>query len=419
MASLRTLPMPLLTVTLTVGLAAWAWPEDLPPLRTAGIVVGWAACGLLLASLLLMVREARLASLLGGLERMYRWHHYTGMLAYLLLLAHPLVLACEAWRTSPQLAWQVLSPLAQGRPVQVGWLSLLLMMLGLGATLSSRIGYARWRRLHVGLGLAVLLGLWHLALLGIDEPVWPFMVVAMGLLGWRMLRGDLGLAAHPYVVGAVDHVGDGMVELTLQPLGRPVLPAAGQFVLVAFFSGANFRGCGEFHPFTVSARLADGALRIAVKALGDCTRHIQSIETGVMARVQGGFGAFLSDRPPGPQLWVAGGIGIAPFLAVLREGPLSQPTDLLYLYRHDADAAYLAELAAIAAGQPQLSLHALATGDDPSSDLSGLLAGTRCRHPVEAYLCGPPGLVAALEGVLRARGIGARHIHCDNFGFRP
>jgi predicted ferric reductase len=70
-------------------------------------------------------------------------------------------------------------------------------------------------------------------------------------------------------------------------------------------------------------------LSIGVKALGDCTRKIQSIEPGVMARVHGAFGNFLAERPASPQLWIAGGIGITPFLGQLRAGALNQPTLLV------------------------------------------------------------------------------------------
>jgi predicted ferric reductase len=417
MSLLRWLSIPLLVLAFTAGPAYWAFPEGLSPARSLGIVVGWAGCGLLLASLLLMLRETWLSRWLGGLERMYRWHHHVGMAAYVLLLAHPLALAADAWPASPTLAWQTLSPFSQGWPVRLGWLSLLLLMLGLAATFATRIPYRSWRWLHVSLGVGVLLGLWHLLQLGIEEPVLPIVALAALFLGWRLLREDSGLAARPYLVQAATPVADGMVEITLKPLAEPIAVTAGQFVLVAFFAGATFRGCGEFHPFTVSSMGADREIRVGVKALGDCTRRIQSIEPGVLARVHGAFGTFLAERPAAPQLWLAGGIGITPFLALLRTGPLSQETTLVYLYRAEADAAFLQELRALAEHDPQLSLQALATGNDPPN-LDSLLPATRELAGHECYLCGPPGMLAAVRQSLHERGIKPRHIHFENFGFR-
>ena len=97
MHPLRFLSIPLLILIATVVPVFWALPDGLGLARSLGIVFGWAGCGLLLASLLLMLRESRLAEGLGGLERMYRWHHWAGMAAYVLLLAHPLLLAADAW----------------------------------------------------------------------------------------------------------------------------------------------------------------------------------------------------------------------------------------------------------------------------------------------------------------------------------
>ncbi len=97
MYPLRFLSIPLLVVAAMAGPVCWALPEGFSLARSLDIVVGWAGCGLLLASLLLMLRESRLAQGLGGLERMYRWHHWVGMAAYVLLLAHPLFLALDAW----------------------------------------------------------------------------------------------------------------------------------------------------------------------------------------------------------------------------------------------------------------------------------------------------------------------------------
>jgi predicted ferric reductase len=188
------------------------------------------------------------------------------------------------------------------------------------------------------MGAGVMIGLVHLILLGIDEPVEPLLTAAAILLGWRAVKEDWGLGALPFVVSSVEPVAEGVVEITLKPLADAISTKPGQFVVVAFYSGSRYRGCREFHPFTVSASDARGNLRIAVKALGDCTRRIQKIETGVAARVQGPFGALHSNQSTTPELWVAGGIGVTPFLALLRSGRLTTPTILIYLYRTPADA---------------------------------------------------------------------------------
>ena len=305
---LRYLSIPLLTVAVPAGFALWAFPEGLAPIRMVGIVIGWVGCGLLLVSLLLMLREPRLAHWLGGLERMYRWHHRTGVVAYMLLLVHPLALAANGLSTSPAFAWETLSAFDEGWPVWSGWLGLLVLMLGLAATFSRRLSYGVWRWLHAGLAVGVLLGLVHLVLLGIDEPVLPIIAVVALILAWRALRGDLGLAARPYIVISARSIADSAVEIALRPVGDPLAVSTGQFVLVAFFAGPTYQGCGEFHPFTVTSIDRDQVLR----SRGEGARrlhpaHVVHGEGRCGAKSWVGSAAFsLTARPPPSSGWLAG-----------------------------------------------------------------------------------------------------------------
>ncbi|WP_298358220.1 ferric reductase-like transmembrane domain-containing protein [Rhodoblastus sp.] len=415
MRDLAKLSVPILAFFFVAGLVFWAYPEGGAPARQIGIGLGWAGCAMLLASLFLALREPRLAPLLGGLENMYGWHHRLGMAAYIALLAHPLLLAGASLPKAPREAWELLSPFSESWPVWTGWLSLLLLMFGLGATFATRLRYQIRRPLHAALGVAVLVGLLHLILLGIDEPVTPILFVSSALLAWRFMRADWGLGASPYVVCSVARVSPNAVEVSLAPLGEAIAAKPGQFALVAFQSSRRFKGCSEFHPFTVSSVDGVSGFRIAVKALGDCTRNIQSIEPGVPARVQGAFGEFLADPAPTPQYWIAGGVGITPFLALLRAGRLDSPTTLIYLYRSGADALFVDELRAHAARWPKLTLLLKATGNEPM-DPESVLPAEKQIGKGEFWLCGPPPMVETFARFLRRRGVAYRRMHFENFG---
>jgi predicted ferric reductase len=412
-ATLRRLRPALLALAVTAALTVWAFPDDLPPMRAAGVVLGWIGCGLLLSSLALALREPRLASWLGGIEAMVFWHQWCGFAGYLALLAHPLALAAAFLPATPIQAWQTVSPFSESWPVWTGWLSLIVLMVGLGATYAQRLAYRTRRILHAAMGAGVMLGLVHLMLLGIDEPVEPILAAAALLLGWRAVKEDWGLGALPFVVSRVKPVAEGVVEITLKPLADAVSARPGQFVVVAFYSGRSYRGCGEFHPFTVSAGEASGDLRIAVKAVGDCTRRMQNTEPGVAARVQGPFGELHAEARATPELWVAGGMGVTPFLALLRAGHLTAPTTLLYLYRTPADAAFLAELEAFARADDRLRLRAVPTGLD-LPDLDAVLPDASTLVGRECYVSGPLAMVRSVTRALRKRGVAACRVHSEN-----
>jgi len=235
---------------------------------------------------------------------------------------------------------------------------------------------------------------------------------------WRIVRADFGIAAKPFVVTKVSKPAQDIVEVILKPLLHPIAAQPGQFVLASFGNGEHFLGCREFHPFTISALSPTGELRLGIKALGDCTTHLQSVEPGVDVRLQGPFGTFLPRRQTKPSLWIAGGIGITPFIAALRAAPeLQYPVKLLYLYRSEQDAAYLDELNSIAQNNPKFKLIAKNSGAH-ASELKTILPEFAKLRELECYLCGPPGLVSSAVSLLLQQGVPAESIHFERFDFR-
>ncbi len=60
-------------------------------------------------------------------------------------------------------------------------------------------------------------------------------------------------------------------------------------------------------------------VRVTVKALGDYTSHLQElIQPGMPAVLGGPHGRFSHWRGTDRQLWIAGGVGVAPFISWLR-----------------------------------------------------------------------------------------------------
>jgi predicted ferric reductase len=415
---IRRFAAPAVLLIVTMPGVLWVLSEENSGWHNVSSMTAWAGSGLLAASLLLMLREPRWARLMGGLERMYRWHHRVGIGAYCLLLIHPLALAAGRWNDSPQLAWQVLAPWAQSWPVWLGWAALAILMLGLGSTFAVHLPYRRWRRMHMLLAAGVVLGLLHgQALVAQGTPLLGLLALTALVLGWRLLVGDRGLAAFAYRVERVEPRSEGLVELTLAPCGTPLAAAPGQFVLAAFQDGPGYLGCREFHPFTLSHVDRSGTLRIGVKALGPCTARMQQMHVGTEARLQGPFGTFRPGVPSIPQLWIAGGIGIAPFVAALRAAPCKVDTTLLYFYRSQRDAAFIEELQEHAASDPRLELIASASGER-MPDLTELLEHVPHLERRHVFVCGPSAMMELVTADLRRRGMPRDSIHCEIFDFR-
>lgn len=394
------------------------------------------------ASFVLMLRLRWLERAAGGLDRLYWWHHVCGVLAYVVLLAHPLALGAgaaavgapgdggpAASSAAPGTDWlaaaAVMTPPGQGWPMRAGWLGLALLMAMMLATFWLPLAYSRWRALHLASVPAFALGAahaWAFAAPGARVLVGALALVSAVALGWRYALGRGWVRAHPHRVARVAHPGPGLLDLELEPMGAPLHWAPGQFVFVAFFEGRDWRGCGEYHPYTIAGDAGAGGsgLRLLIRALGDCTGHLQAVRPGVRALVQGPYGSFLAQRDPArAQLWIAGGIGLTPFLAALGARNGAAPRiDLVHVHRPgDALARECAPDAAVAA-PAGARLHSIEAGDDPEAVWHGLLERVGDPAGRQVFLCGPPPLVDALSARLRDAGVAPQDIHSERFDFR-
>jgi predicted ferric reductase len=399
---------------LAIALAGLLAASALPMLAKSG-AIGWLAWIAFAISLVLTARLPWLAARFGGLDHQYAWHHMLGLAAYVLALVHPFAVAWP-WLAggdfgTARFAWTYgASP--------TGWLALALLLLPLAVTFWMPISFRPWLRWHRITALAFAVAALHVAFTPARWSLgwWSVMLtgaVALALRAWVYQRD----AGRRYVVGRVEHPANACVEVELDPLDRPLDVRPGQYVFVAFHSGQAYHSCNEYHPFSVSA-IHGNRLTLTIKAFGDCTLEMQRLSTGLAARVEGPFGAFFETAgAQTPQLWIAGGIGVTPFLAQLEKLGPDVDIKLAYLFRAGHDALHIDELVAAAEARPGLELATFVTGTDLAPlwqwlDRIGPLAGR------EVYVCGPPPLLDAVVEQLNARGVTAPHVHFERFDFR-
>jgi predicted ferric reductase len=92
---------------------------------------------------------------------------------------------------------------------------------------------------------------------------------------------------------------------------------AGQFFLWRFLTRDRWWAA---HPFSLSATPDGRSLRITVKALGDFSGRLGSLQPGTRVAAEGPFGVFTAGVLRRERtLLIAGGIGITPIRALLEE----------------------------------------------------------------------------------------------------
>jgi predicted ferric reductase len=139
------------------------------------------------------------------------------------------------------------------------------------------------------------------------------------------------------------------------------------------------------------------------------------------ATVEGPYGMFDYKTGGKKQIWIAGGIGLTPFLSFIRDmdGDLDHDIDFYYTVRHRDEALFYNEIVAAAQKNQHLKLHIRfsATGgsltvDEIVRDAGGSVDG------YHVYVCGPFPMIQAFERKFISLGVPENQIHFEEFNFR-
>lgn len=393
-------------------------------LNFLGRIAGIAGFGMLLVAAAVSFRLPGVDRWFGGLTKLWNTHHLLGCGAFLLLLVHPLLLAMAAVPLSLSVAIGVLFPPDGGGAVWLGWIALVSMMVFMAPSLGffGPPKYQRWKSIHRLSAVTAVFGLVHTLALSrsIESPYSEWLWWTLATLALAALAYGLILARwrhrYPYRVSVVHRVAPNVVELSLEALARPMAYRAGQFVYLCH-QQRNLHGRGEEHPYTLSSSPDEAVLRVAVKDLGDASRALQSVVPGTAVALTGPYGDFFP-QSSGRELWIAGGIGITPFLGRLRWlAGRGEAVDigLIYCVQDEARALFVEELRQLNATLPgfNLTVHYFYQHGPLSSDFLRY----HCRDIAsrEVYICGPGPLLQLARDLALANGVSRRRLHTEEF----
>jgi predicted ferric reductase len=225
-------------------------------------------------------------------------------------------------------------------------------------------------------------------------------------------------------VTAVRRLADSIVEVrAARPDGRKLEHRAGQFAFFRLLSPV----CGlEEHPFTISSAPGFETINITVKALGDYSAALLAATVGAKLLCDGPHGRFIPVRGAGPHLFVAGGIGITPFLSILREwdaAGIAEPVTLIWSMRtrdEQIDEGFFEPAAArhaVFRYVPVLTREPGGASRRVDRALLSAYVEPANAARLTAYVCGPDSFRRAVIGHLRDLGLPRRAIHDETFSF--
>lgn len=390
--------------------------------RYAGEVLGSIVIVLLSFSLFLSTRAAWAEPYFGGLDRMYITHRRTSTLAFLTLFIHLLTVPIS------------INDMRIGNYIAIvaflGIVSIVLVTLAPRVPFLSKLltggTYDGWKKLHRYIGIFFILGFIHsLTVKALDALIaitWVQMFFILGTVSYLYTEifGRFLKKYVPYSVEAVKHPNGSTTEVTLRPKKNPIKKQrAGQFLFVHF---PEDRILSESHPFTISSAPHEDVLRLSIKASGDFTRYLFShLKPDMSAVVEGAYGMFDYKLGGQKQIWIAGGIGLTPFLSFLRdiEGNLAHEVDFYYTVRHPDEALFLDEIQTAARKNPRLRPYIRFSAAEGSLTLEHILKNIRGEvKDYHVYMCGPLPMIQAFERRFLELGLPQSQIHYEEFNFR-
>lgn len=381
------------------------------PSRIIGEVLSSWVVTVFAANFLMATRAKWVEKLFGGLDKMYLIHRRSGMIAVALLIAHFIVVPRD------------LTDFNIGKPL--GFYAMILILIGViisaAPPLKKKIPYNKWINIHKLMGVFYVMAVAHGIIVHslIKElpitRVYVFGMAAIGVSAWiyrAFLYGFFNKQLD-YTVSSVTDLGQGVAEIKLKTKDDNLNFRAGQFTFFTF----PILSEKEQHPFTISSHPYQDGLRITIKGLGDYTENFfTKIKVGDPAKIEGSFGHFSSKYvKEKEQVWIAGGIGITPFLSLARD-VYTNKVKLFWCVKNKEEAIYTEELMAVSHDNPNFEFVIW------NSDEKGHLTIDKLNvsdYKMKAFLiCGPQTLKGSLFKQLEKKGVKRDNIYDEEFTFR-
>ena len=388
----------------------------------AGEIIGSINIVLMSFALFLSTRPKWAEPYFGGLDKMYVTHRQIATAAFLMIFIHVLTvpISTTGWKLGNYLAVIAFTGIVS---------TVLISLAPRIAFLNKLTGgtYEGWKSIKKYIGIFFIIAFFHSLTIGsplhaLTAITWVQFFFIFGAVSYLYteLFGRFFKKYVPYQVVAVKHPNASTTEVTMRAKKEPIKRQhAGQFLFVRFPSDKLLN---EAHPFTISSAPHEDVLRVTVKASGDFTRELFSrLKEGADAIIEGAYGMFNYKTGAPKQIWIAGGIGLTPFLSFLRDmdGNLAHEVDFYYTVRHPEETLFMDEITAAAEKNPRLKARIRCSATEGSLTVEEIVQNTNeTLSERDIYLCGPLPMIQAFEKKFLALGVPQNNIHYEEFNFR-
>jgi len=162
--------------------------------------------------------------------------------------------------------------------------------------------------------------------------------------------------------------------------------------------------------------MSDNSLQVVIKSLGDYTDKLKNLQPGLPVAVEGPYGKFCHLNILNKnQVWIAGGVGVTPFISMARSlTDDSYHIDLYYCVNKPEEAILLSELKEIELSK-KIRVIPWYTCDKGYLEARSISEFSPGLENKDILLCGPAPFMFAIRKQLLNLNIKRKNIHFENF----
>ncbi len=204
----------------------------------------------------------------------------------------------------------------------------------------------------------------------------------------------------------------------------------GQYIDITLLNPPEADAEGNVRSFSIVSSPLDGQLTITTRIRDTAFKRVlKSVPLGTEVKLDGPLGSFtLHKNPAKSAVFLAGGIGITPFLSILRQAFQEKLPHTIYLFysnRRPEDAPFMDELQRLEEANHHFrfvpTMTAMANSNQSWNGQIGYIDKQMLNKFLPSlngpiyYIAGPPAMVAALRQMLVAAGVDEDDIRAEDF----
>lgn len=225
-------------------------------------------------------------------------------------------------------------------------------------------------------------------------------------------------------------IAEGTLQVTYDLLGKQAKFKPGQYFFVTLINPPYLDNRGAMRHFSIVNSIANApgsgeivmATRIGESAFKRALLEVPEGTQVELGPIQGDF--ILPEKSDQPLVFIAGGIGITPFMSMIRyidQNKLPYNITLIYSNRSQKSTAFLKDLQKISKDNPNIKVIFTMTDDDRWEGEKRRIDARFIQDHLDNineyiyFVAGPKAMVEALVQALEEAGVNSKNIRKENF----